>query len=49
MIKCQEKELIANGDTYVGDFEDNKFNGQGTYTKDGKKYTGTWKNNEYQK
>lgn len=40
---------FANGDTYVGNFEDNQFSGQGTYTKDGKKYTGTWKNNEYQK
>ena len=40
---------FANGDTYEGNFADNKFNGQGTYTKDGKKYTGTWTNNEYKR
>ena len=40
---------FANGDTYVGEFFNNKFNGKGTYTKDGNKYTGTWKNNKYTK
>lgn len=40
---------FANGDKYEGEFSDNKFNGQGTYTKDGKKYSGTWLNNEYKK
>lgn len=38
---------FANGDKYEGGFVDNKFSGTGIYTKDGKQYTGTWKNNEY--
>ncbi len=41
------KYTFANGDTYSGEFSNNQFNGQGTYTMNGKKYTGTWKNNEY--
>lgn len=40
---------FSNGDIYVGAFLNNKFNGQGTYTKGSNKYTGTWKNNKYQK
>lgn len=40
---------FANGDKYEGQFSNNKFNGTGTYTKDGKQYTGTWKDNEYKK
>lgn len=38
-----------NGEKYVGDFKNNKFNGKGTYSKDGKVYTGTWKDNQYTK
>lgn len=40
---------FSNGEKYVGEFKDNKFNGQGTYSKDGKEYTGTWKDNQYTK
>lgn len=40
---------FANGDIYKGTFANDQFNGSGTYTKDGKSYTGTWKNNEYNK
>ena len=39
--------IFANGDKYEGDFLDNQFNGTGTYTKGNKKYTGTWKENNY--
>lgn len=38
---------FANGDVYKGTFSNNKFNGNGTYKKDGKSYTGTWKDNVY--
>ena len=38
-----------NGDKYVGKFSNNKFNGKGTYTKGKNTYTGTWKDNKYQK
>ena len=35
------------GDKYVGEWKDNEFNGQGTYTSaDGSKYIGEWKDNE---
>lgn len=40
---------FSNGDVYKGSFSDNKFNGKGTYTKNGKNYTGTWKDNKYSK
>ena len=34
----------SNGDTYTGEWKDNKRNGQGTYTwANGAKYTGEWK------
>lgn len=48
-MEGQGTYTFANGDVYVGTFSNNKFNGQGTYTKDGNKYTGNWKDNEYQK
>jgi hypothetical protein len=36
----------ASGDTYVGEFKDNKQHGQGTYTwASGNKYVGEWKDN----
>ena len=35
------------GDKYVGEFKDNKFHGQGTYTyADGQKYVGEWKDDK---
>lgn len=40
---------FANGDVYSGAFSNNKFNGTGTYKKDGSSYTGTWKDNVYNK
>ncbi len=43
----QGQYTFANGDTYEGSFLENKFNGQGTYTKGENKYTGTWENNQY--
>jgi len=37
----------ANGDKYVGDWEDGKRTGQGTYTyADGEKYVGEWKDDQ---
>lgn len=42
----QGKYTFLNGEIYYGEFSNNQFNGQGTYTKDGKSYSGTWKNNE---
>ena len=34
----------ADGDTYVGEYKDNKRHGQGTYTyANGEKYVGEWK------
>lgn len=38
---------FKNGEKYVGNFSNNKFNGKGTYTKNGKKYSGTWEDNQY--
>ena len=40
---------FANGDVYSGAFSNNKFNGTGTYKKNGSSYTGTWKDNVYNK
>ena len=37
----------ANGDRYVGEWKDDKQNGQGTYTHaDGEKYVGEWKDDK---
>jgi hypothetical protein len=38
--------IFKNGDKYEGSFLNNQFNGHGTYTKDGKIYSGTWEKNE---
>ena len=38
----------ANGDKYVGEFENGNRHGQGTYYfADGRSDTGKWKNDEY--
>jgi hypothetical protein len=40
----QPESRWPRGDTYVGDFEDNEFNGHGTYTyADGAEYVGEWR------
>lgn len=48
-MEGEGKYTFSNGDIYSGDFSNNMFNGYGTYTKDGKSYSGTWKNNAYNK
>ena len=36
-----------NGDKYVGEYKDGKFNGQGTFTfADGRKDIGEWENDK---
>ena len=42
---CFGTFTLANGDKYVGEFNDGKFNGQGAYTHtNGNKYVGEYKN-----
>ena len=44
---CFGTFTFADGDKYVGEFRDNKFNGQGTYTyADGAKYVGEYKDDK---
>ena len=41
---CFGSLTFAKWGTYVGEFKDNKYNGQGTYTYiNGDKYVGQWK------
>ena len=41
---CFGTITYANGDKYVGEFRDDKYNGQGTYTyANGDKYVGEWR------
>jgi len=41
---CTGTKTFANGNKYVGEFKDGKYNGQGTYTfANGDKYVGEWK------
>ncbi|MDA8818133.1 hypothetical protein N9N27_05025, partial [Planktomarina sp.] len=41
---CFGTYTLANGDKYVGEFKDDKRNGQGTYTyASGDNYIGGWK------
>ena len=43
---CFGTYTLANGDKYVGEFKDDKRNGQGTYTyASGDNYIGGWKDN----
>ena len=45
--KCVFKKLYSNGDSYEGEWIDNKRNGKGKYTwKDGDIYEGDWVNNK---
>ena len=45
---CYGSHTFSNGDTYVGEWQNNKYNGQGTFIfKDGEKYTGGFKDGEY--
>tara|TARA_Y100001934_G_scaffold229829_1_gene277085 strand:+ start:1319 stop:1774 length:456 start_codon:yes stop_codon:yes gene_type:complete len=40
---CTGAHAYANGDTYVGEWEDGKKHGRGTYTwADGERYEGRW-------
>ena len=46
-IKCVYKKLYTNGDSYEGDWINNKRNGKGKYIwKDGDIYEGDWANNK---
>ena len=45
---CTGTKTFTNGDKYVGEFKDEKFNGQGTYTfASGEKYVGEFKDGKY--
>ena len=42
---CFGTKTYANGDKYVGEFRDDKYNGQGTFTfANGSKYVGEFRN-----
>lgn len=42
---CLGEEIFTDGSKYVGEFKDNKWHGQGTYTRgDGAEYVGEFKN-----
>ena len=44
---CQGSQIFESGNKYVGEWKDNKKNGQGTYTRaSGEKYVGEWKDDE---
>ena len=43
-MKKKNNFTFANGEKYVGESKNNKFNGRGTFTwPDGSKYVGQWK------
>lgn len=41
--------IIPGKGSYEGNFKNGKKNGQGIYSKNGKNYIGTWKDNKYSK
>ena len=44
---CFGTQTWANGDTYVGEWKDDKRHGQGTFTRaDGRKYVGEFRNDK---
>ena len=44
---CFGTYTLADGEKYVGEWRDDKLNGQGTYSwTDGEKYVGEWKDNK---
>jgi len=44
---CEGVINLANGERYVGEWKDEKFHGQGTYTwPNGDKYVGEWKDDK---
>jgi hypothetical protein len=44
---CRAIHNIANGEKYVGEYKDDKRNGQGTYTfNNGNEYVGEWRDDE---
>ena len=45
---CFAAYSLDNGEKYVGEFKDNKFNGQGTFTYfNGARYVGEWKDSSF--
>ena len=45
---CYGSYTFSNGNTYVGEWQNNKYNGQGTFIfKSGDKYEGQFKDNKY--
>ena len=45
---CQGATKYENGDSYVGEWKDNKRHGKGTYRyADGNKYVGEWKDDDF--
>lgn len=41
------RRIFDNGDLYVGNFDDHKFNGEGTFTwENGDKYEGHWEDDK---
>jgi S1-C subfamily serine protease len=46
LFNCFGTRIFTNGNEYVGEFQNDKRNGQGTFTyADGEEYVGGWKNN----
>jgi len=44
---CFGTYTYADGEKYVGEWQDNKSNGQGTFTwPDGRKYVGEWRDDK---